>query len=129
MDFINNRKRRNHSNTESLLASPILVPTIMPFKQSRYSNIHTLCSDPKLSTSPRHAATQIENKESNLSNSLIVINYKRFISMAKANEISDLSLSISPTEWATLREHLLNSESEERFDAYCYLIRNASLIL
>lgn len=129
MSFINNRKRRNLDNTKSLLASPILVPTIMPSKQLRSSNIHALCSDPKFSTSTRHVTTRIENKESNSLNSLAVINYNRFISMVKANKISDLSLTMSPTESTTLRQQLQNSESEERFDACCYLMRNASLIL
>lgn len=101
----------------------------MPSNQSSSSNLYTLCSDPKFSTSPRCAAIQIENKESNSLNSLTEINYNRFISMAKANEISDLSLTMSPTEWTTLREHLQDSESEERFDAGCHLIRNALLIL
>lgn len=128
MDSIYNKKQHNPDNTESWLASSIHIPTIIPSNQSCSSNIYNICSDPKHFTSPRCAAIQIENKESNSLNSPTEFNYTRFISMAKANIISDLSLTMCPTEWTTLSERLQNSESEERFDACCYLIRNASLI-
>lgn len=87
-------------------------------KHINLKNVHPLYFDSKLwPTSSRRATIQVVNKELNSLHSLTIANYDRFISIANRNKGSDFSLTISPSEWATLSQHLLYSESDEMFES------------
>lgn len=117
MNFINNKKRSDPRHDRRLLANSLLVSTTISSKQLYSSNSHTPDFDPK------HwfrTGTQGKNKGSNSNN--------KIISVIKADEMKNLSFPISPTEWSTISEHVLNSESGDRFDACCLIVEGLLIL-
>ena len=133
----NSNKKRydsNHMEGSSMSSSQIL--TNIPSKQSFTLNTHF---HSKLSTTSLECASTQNKDEKTISlTAKTKLIYDHFISVRKADTKSqeyledrtkNFTLTLSLTEWETLRECLPLFESDERYIACYHLIIHASLML